>query len=321
MCNRLSALNLQLTILSAADSTEVDPRMLAFVILVAGVSLAIAILLGIVWPSKMSSVRRVGVGRPLAPLVGVLFAGLVVWLVGPGLFLSQRVDDPASTRPTSEPAGPTQRELVILNTAVPALAFAVIVAGGSLVRQRSGHRFGFHIRALPWGVIGGVTGILLTFPVVLAVMALAQWMYRQFGIQTPTEHELLRAMGDTPDPLVKYLAILAAVVVAPLWEELLFRGYIQTLLREGFIRFREADELRETDAVSVDRPRPLESWLAILLTSALFTAVHPLWMMPPIFCLSICFGLAYERTGSLWVPIVMHASFNGLMTVYFLSHS
>ena len=40
-------------------------------------------------------------------------------------------------------------------------------------------------------------------------------------------------MGETPDPLVKYLAIVAAVVVAPLWEELLFRGHIQTLIREA----------------------------------------------------------------------------------------
>jgi membrane protease YdiL (CAAX protease family) len=55
-----------------------------------------------------------------------------------------------------------------------------------------------------------------------------------------------------------------------------------------------------------------------LLTAALFAGVHPLWTVPPIFCLAVCLGFAYERTGNLWVPVVMHSTFNGLMTAYFL---
>jgi membrane protease YdiL (CAAX protease family) len=59
-------------------------------------------------------------------------------------------------------------------------------------------------------------------------------------------------------------------------------------------------------------------WLAVVITSVIFAVVHPLWMAPLIFVLSICLGYAYERTGNLWVPIVMHALFNTSSTIVFL---
>src|SRR5204863_1206493 len=89
------------------------------------------------------------------------------------------------------------------------------------------------------------------------------------------------------------LLILGAVAVAPLAEELLFRGHIQTLLR-GATR------------------RP---WLAVIITSIIFAGIHPTWTIPPIFVLSLALGYAYERTGNLWLNIFMHAMFNGLETI------
>jgi hypothetical protein len=60
------------------------------------------------------------------------------------------------------------------------------------------------------------------------------------------------------------------------------------------------------------------SWVAILATSALFALVHPTWTWPAIFLLAVCLGYAYERTGNLWVPVVIHAAFNATSTVLFL---
>ena len=52
-------------------------------------------------------------------------------------------------------------------------------------------------------------------------------------------------------------------------------------------------------------------WLAIVITSVLFALVHgALWMMPPIFFLSLCLGYVYERTANLWAPITVHLMFN-----------
>jgi membrane protease YdiL (CAAX protease family) len=57
--------------------------------------------------------------------------------------------------------------------------------------------------------------------------------------------------------------------------------------------------------------------LAIVLTSALFAAVHlPQWPAPvAIFILSLGLGVVYQRTGSLFASSLMHALFNGFSTL------
>jgi membrane protease YdiL (CAAX protease family) len=40
--------------------------------------------------------------------------------------------------------------------------------------------------------------------------------------------------------------------------------------------------------------------------------------VPPIFVLALCLGFAYERTGSLWVTMSIHALFNGFQTLFYL---
>ena len=76
------------------------------------------------------------------------------------------------------------------------------------------------------------------------------------------------------------------------------------------------------DYASAPRPPVGDSasmrWLAVVITSVVFAIIHPLWTAPLIFLLSLCLGYAYERTGSLWVPIVMHAMFNTSSTLMFL---
>ena len=87
------------------------------------------------------------------------------------------------------------------------------------------------------------------------------------------------------------LAAGVAAVVAPATEEFLFRGYFYGVLR------------RYVGVIP-----------AMLLTSLLFAAIHmngPVFL--PLFVLAVCLTLAYEATGSLWVPMLMHALFNGVM--------
>jgi len=61
------------------------------------------------------------------------------------------------------------------------------------------------------------------------------------------------------------------------------------------------------------------AWVAIVVASIAFTLVHGhLWLMPPIFFLSLCLGVVYERTNNLWAPIFIHAAFNAASTALFL---
>jgi len=49
------------------------------------------------------------------------------------------------------------------------------------------------------------------------------------------------------------------------------------------------------------------------LSAMLFAASHSnLGSLASLFVLAVCFLLAYERTGSLLVPVGMHALFNSL---------
>jgi len=83
---------------------------------------------------------------------------------------------------------------------------------------------------------------------------------------------------------------LSAVLVAPVAEEVFFRGIVQTLL------------------LNVLRRR----WAALALASLVFAAVHfpQPQAIPALAVLGVLLGYAYERTGSLLPAIAVHSLFN-----------
>ncbi len=103
-----------------------------------------------------------------------------------------------------------------------------------------------------------------------------------------------------------WLVVLSVTIGAPLVEEIIYRGCLQTALRDALSDHTGAPTMRGR-------------WIAIVLTSALFAGMH-LGAVDPhalaaLFVLSVGFGIARERTGSVVAPIVMHALFNGVNVV------
>ncbi len=85
-----------------------------------------------------------------------------------------------------------------------------------------------------------------------------------------------------------------ALVVAPLTEELFFRGILYRTLKSL-----------------------IDAGPAMLVTSFAFAAAHlNLFAFAPLFALSFFLILVYERTGHLAVPIFYHATFNLLMVIF-----
>lgn len=109
-------------------------------------------------------------------------------------------------------------------------------------------------------------------------------------------HEGLKLMmGPLSDPW-RLLLIACAVVGAPIIEEIIYRGFLQSALVRG------------CDAAGISR------WVGVVGASTVFAGVHA-GSVPPhalvvLLALGVCFGVAFERTGRLGVPIVMHAVFN-----------
>lgn len=91
------------------------------------------------------------------------------------------------------------------------------------------------------------------------------------------------------------LAFLTLVVMAPIAEEILFRGYLLSKLR-GHVA----------------------TWVAVLITSLLFGLVHFAWNVGiDTFALSIVLCLVTIWTKSLWPAILIHMLKNGI-AFYFL---
>lgn len=129
-----------------------------------------------------------------------------------------------------------------------------------------------------------IMGISVVF--VFAAMYVLNLLIEQIGIPNTMEETFL-AMSRNP------FGILSITLLAPVLEELLFRGAIQKGL---LLRYKP--------------------WTAILTSSLLFGVVHlnPA-QIPFAFILGLMFGWLYYRTGSLLPGIVGHVLNNTVATV------
>ncbi len=147
---------------------------------------------------------------------------------------------------------------------------------------------------LPRAVLIGVAALGLFWPVVNCVAIVAGLVveFLTGSAPDPIGHTLLAQLVESPVDVWLYLAIALAVVGAPVYEEVLYRGIVQQALVGAGMR----------------------RWPAILTTSVLFALVHlgtvSLHALPLLFVLSIGFGWVYEKTGRLSASIIMHAAFN-----------
>lgn len=133
----------------------------------------------------------------------------------------------------------------------------------------------------------GIAAFLIGLPLVTATSL--GWRYLLNRVGFPVQNQELIGLFRKPGSS-EILAVmtLLAVVVAPISEELVFRG--------GIFRFMRT------------HVRP---WLAIVASSFFFAAIHVnVPSILPLFVLAIVFALAYERTGSLATPMIAHALFN-----------
>lgn len=150
-----------------------------------------------------------------------------------------------------------------------AVAFAMPLLGSARLRAL---RVG-----VGWGIVAWIGASAVTYAMVL--------LLERLGLQ-PDVQAAERAIGF----LEPWLVVVAVVIVAPIAEEVFFRGVaFNAWLRERGRRF------------------------AYIGSAALFAAIHvSLVSLLPIFLLGLAFAWVYRRTRSLVAPIAMHATFNGI---------
>lgn len=145
----------------------------------------------------------------------------------------------------------------------------------------------------------GVVAFLIAVPFVLGTSVVSTMLYTKINQKAPDNaaHELLRLYRENPNDIWVWVLLGSAVLLAPVVEELMYRAFLQT----GFLAATK------------------RAWVAILGTSVLFTLAHigtpdkpnvPWHALPTLFVLSLGMGVAFERSGRIGVPILMHVLFN-----------
>jgi membrane protease YdiL (CAAX protease family) len=113
------------------------------------------------------------------------------------------------------------------------------------------------------------------------------WLEQTLGIES-MQQEAVKLLQEAKDPAVIILMGVAAVIVAPLAEEVVFRGYLYPAAK----RFCGA-------------------YGAMIFSSMVFAAAHANAVaLVPLFILAMLLCLIYELTGSIWANISVHFLFN-----------
>ena len=178
--------------------------------------------------------------------------------------------------------------------AITASTIIIILARRHFARRLKG--FGLDVRTIGRDFPAAILNLLTAWPIVVLMFMVVMYLGNVVSGQDfkMPQHQELESITAYPQWPVRVLIFITAVVVMPVFEEMLFRGMFQTIIRSF-----------------VGGP-----WLSILITSVLFATIHSYpshW--PALFALSICLGYAYEKSGSLVRSIFIHSLFNAASVI------
>ncbi|MHC4619404.1 MAG: lysostaphin resistance A-like protein [Planctomycetota bacterium] len=180
----------------------------------------------------------------------------------------------------------------------------ILLARRHFARRLKG--FGLNLKTMPRDFFAALANLISIYPLVFGALILTILVGKLisgpgFEMQKHQELEMIEAYSQMQ---VKIMVVLTAVVVVPVFEEMLFRGLFQTTMRSYLTGFAPLQGLRKNGFMP---------WLSIVLSSLLFAAVHAnAGHWPALFVLAVCMGYAYEKSGSLLRPIFIHSFFNAV---------
>lgn len=187
------------------------------------------------------------------------------------------------------------------------IMFAMLACGGGgllLYSTLRGSHWSRRLWSGPSNLALGAVIWLVASPWVVVVGHFTSWIVYiltgQFGMNQVAVRQLLLLK---PYPLLLTVQLVALITLIPLWEELLFRGFLQSWLRNHLSR----------------------CW-AIGVTSIFFAGSHfslsqgfgNIEIFVSLFTLSCFLGFLFERQRTLWASIGLHGTFNGISSMMIL---
>ncbi len=137
-----------------------------------------------------------------------------------------------------------------------------------------------------WGFRLPTRAFFWTIPAALAVVYAVSIVHDV--VVDPEQQDIVGQFPHTPLGIA--LFVLLAVIIAPLAEEVFFRGFLFRAFASSW------------------------GWVTgAVVSAAVFGVAHvQLDVFFPLFALGLMLAWVYKRTGSLWTSIALHALFNGL---------
>lgn len=214
-------------------------------------------------------------GRDLVILMGIVF----VLLTAAGAVI--RIAEPETSDMTLA--------MAVMSIAFhwPVIAYLAIrypVTGTPLYEA-----FGIRLKGGVRTLGAGVVAYLGMMPIVFVYMVTYHYCLRSLQIDIELQ-DVAYAITEEPVTAIRFYFYAVGIVIAPIAEELVFRGVLLPLLARWIGPLR-----------------------GVLLVSVLFAAIHwHLAALLPLFVVSVCLCMAYAYSRSLTVPIVMHILFNAV---------
>jgi membrane protease YdiL (CAAX protease family) len=165
---------------------------------------------------------------------------------------------------------------------------AGVVAAMVMTRANPVKWLGLRWSAWPWVLLIAPCAVLSmwAFTAGIQFSGYMKWM-ESLGVETM--QDTVKLLQEAKDPRILGLMAFAAVIAAPLCEEIVFRGYFYPVLK-----------------------RYSGAWSAAICSALVFAAAHgSLMALLPLFVFGLLLVFIYEKTGSIWAPISVHFCFNG----------
>ncbi len=110
---------------------------------------------------------------------------------------------------------------------------------------------------------------------------------------------------------VKILAAFSIIVLAPISEELFFRGLLYPSAKGWIAMFFGIEKNDTLDTFEKNFKSKVSAVSAAIIVSILFSLIHSsLFAAIPIFLMGILLVCCYEKTNSILAPIIAHSLFN-----------
>ncbi len=228
--------------------------------------------------NTVSAWKRVGyaVGIPLWVFLGFMLAQAIVYVVIQILVFANV--------PLSE-SNPAVLK-VSLNAVIYVLSLVIVIGVPALLKRKTSRETLGLASPPKWYEFLAVPAAVIVYYLLTAIVTLLAMKFLPFIDFNQVQET---GFNGVTQPFDIYMAFIGLVILAPVAEEILFRGYLLGKLRKY-----------------------VPVWLAVLLTSALFAAVHGQWNVAlDTFVLSIVLCVLRITTKSLWPSIMLHMLKNG----------